>query len=129
MYAIDDAVGTRSHVVLGNQSVSAAALREFGFRNYFGNLFYYPIPTGGVLYQFFLQMNETPTHTIALQAMDAANSSCQQSACDLLPVDTLFFVVNDYWWDAPRIVETAKNTADDWFSIAGPKVHVFRYDR
>lgn len=105
------------YLVLANQSVSAAAISEIGFR-YYGSLFFYPIPTGDVLYQKFLDMNDAPSRETA------------RAALKLVPmhgdVMTLFFVVNDYWWDSARIVETAKTTADDWRAVDG--VHIFRYD-
>lgn len=105
------------YIALANQSVSAAAIKEIGFR-YYGSLFFYPIPTGEALYEQFLKMNETPTREVA------------RTALDLVPmhgdVFSLFFSVNDYWWDAPRIVETAKTTANDWRAAGG--VHIFRYD-
>lgn len=105
------------YLVLANQSVSAAAISEIGFR-YYGSLFFYPIPTGDALYEQFLAMNETPTREIA------------RTALNLVPmhgdVSSLFYAVNDYWWDAPRIIETAKTTANDWRATGG--VHIFRYD-
>ena len=32
------------------------AVREFGFKRYVDDVFYYPIPTGGPLYEQFLQL-------------------------------------------------------------------------
>ena len=64
-------------------------------------------------------MNATPTRELARETLQ------------LVPmhgdVPLLFFVVNNYWWDASRIIETAKTTADDWRAV-GQSVHVFRYD-
>lgn len=119
VYLIEEWAEKKPYLVLANQSVSAAAISEIGFR-YYGNLFFYPIPTGEHLYQQFLAMNESPTREIA------------QKALELVPMHgdifTLFFVVNHYWWDAPRIIETAKTTADDWRAVGNGAVHVFRYD-
>lgn len=107
------------YIALANQSVSAAAIQEIGFR-YWGDVFFYPIPTGGELYEFFLAMNESPTRETAAQALA------------LIPqhgdVTTLFFLVNHYWWDAPRIIETAKTTADSWKSLGDGQVYLFGYD-
>jgi hypothetical protein len=107
------------YLSLANQSVSAAAIEQIGFR-YYGSLFFYPIPTGEPLYQYFLKMNETPTREIA------------QEALTLVPmhgdVKTLYFFVNNYWWDALRIIETAKTTADDWRAVGNGEVYVFRYE-
>lgn len=104
------------YIVLANQSVSAAALREFGFRTYYGDQFYYAIPTGAPLYRRYLSMvYETPSRATMEAAMREVG------------VPTAFLVIDDYWTDAPRIIEAAKKTADDWQAIGGGKVYVFRY--
>ena len=107
------------YLALANQSVSAAAIQEIGFR-YYGDLFFYPIPTGGELYALFLAMNESPTRDIAEQALESVPQHGD--------VTTVFFLVNNYWWDAPRIIETAKTTADDWRSLGDGQIYLFRYD-
>ncbi len=119
VHLIEDWAEGKPYLVLANQSVSAAAIEQIGFR-YYGDLFFYPIPTGAQLYQHFLEMNEQPSRDIA------------ERAKDLVPmhgdVNTVFYVVNNYWWLAPQIIETAKTNADDWKSVGGGVVHVFRYD-
>lgn len=117
------------YVVLANQSVSAAAIKELGFSRYYGDFFFYPIPTGGDLYEFFLKMNDQPSRELATQALDLMNNRCRQNPkCQIPNARSLYFVVNDYWWQAPIIVENAKTTADEWFDISGGKIHIFRYD-
>lgn len=119
VYLIDDWAQRVPYIVLANQSVSAAAMKQLGFR-YYGNLFFYPIPTGDVLYQKFLTMNETPTRTTV------------ESALALIPkeenVHTLFYVVDTYWWQSERLIEQAKSIADDWKSVGGT-VYIFRFDK
>ncbi|PIR47670.1 hypothetical protein COV06_02185 [Candidatus Uhrbacteria bacterium CG10_big_fil_rev_8_21_14_0_10_50_16] len=109
------------YVVLANQAVSAAAIQDFGFAHYYGpntDVFYYPVPTGGPLYQLYLDMiEETPTRAIALQAMDIAG------------VDRLYFVINDYWWSSERAFERAKLSTDTWFQIDNGATTVFIYSR
>lgn len=119
VYAIDDLGGDQDYIVLANQAVSAAALESFGFKTYYKNdIFYYPIPTGGELYNSFLEMTENePTRDAAYEAMDLAG------------VDLAFFVVNEYWWQSEKIREHAKLEADDWFSVGDGAVTVFIYDR
>jgi hypothetical protein len=119
----------RSYLVLANQAVSAAAMITLGFENqYFGSQYRYPIPTGGALYSFFLSMNEQPSRETAIQAAQLANGFClTDETCEQTSVEVVYFVVNTYWWDAARIIETAKTSSDAWMSVEG-KNYVFRYE-
>lgn len=108
--------GPADFIVLANQQVSAAAVSKYGFKAYYNDLFYYPIPTGGALYQSFLKMNEQPSRATIEEALRLAD------------VRTGYYVVNDYWWQSERLIETAKTEANDWFALDNGKVHVFRYD-
>jgi len=106
-------------VVLSNQQVSAAALHEFGFKKYYKqNIFYYPIPTGAPLYQYYLDMvYNKPSYNTALMAMDLAG------------VDTAYFVLNKYWWAFPKILAEAKLEANSWQKFGNNEVYVFTYFR
>lgn len=119
VYAIEDDAEDDDFIVLANQAVSAAALESFGFKKYFnGDIFYYPIPTGGVMYEKYLEMtNKEPSKETAISAMS------------IVGVQTLYFVVNDYWWESEKIIEHAKLESDDWFSIGDGKITVFKYFR
>jgi hypothetical protein len=119
----------RSYLVLANQAVSAAAMITLGFENqYFGSQYRYPIPTGGALYSFFLSMNEQPSRETAIQAAQLANGFClADETCEQTSIEVVYFVVNAYWWDAARIIETAKTSSDAWMSVEG-KDYVFRYE-
>lgn len=113
--AIDDKAQGENYIVLSNQATAAAAVESAGFKKYYhGDIFYYPIPTGGVMYEHFLSMvNDGPTR----ETMDAA--------MDVAGVNLGFFAVSDYWWKSEEIRENAKRVADDWFSVDGGKVTVF----
>lgn len=113
VYAIDAYAKNKPYLVLANQAVSAAAVRTFGFVHYYDETFYYPIPTGGPLYQQFLDMNARPDTDVIERVHTLAD------------VDLVFYVVNDYWWNAPVLVETSKSIARDWFSVDGGATHVF----
>ncbi|OGL66343.1 hypothetical protein A2856_01440 [Candidatus Uhrbacteria bacterium RIFCSPHIGHO2_01_FULL_63_20] len=127
-YEIERASDGRPYVTLANQSVSAAAIRTLGFQDrYWGETFFYPVPTGSDLYQVFLDMNDAPAKETALRALDVVSASCEAGCMRELPT-SVFFVVNDYWWQSDRIVEQAKGTADDWFAVDGGALIVFRYD-
>lgn len=119
VHAIDRREGDVDYVVLANQAVSAAAVQAFGFRKYYqGDVFYYPIPTGGPLYDIYLDMVD-----------DAATRENAQQAMDLAGVNTAYLVVNDYWWQSDRVVEQAKREADDWFALGDGAVTVFVFTR
>ncbi len=129
VYEIDRAAGGRPYAVLANQTVSAAAVRTLGFTRYYGDAFFYPIPTGGELYSLFLKMNDAPSREIAEEAAKLLNAQCDASpTCVQSPVEFVFSAVNEYWWQSNRIVETSKNIADDWFAIDNGAITVFRFD-
>lgn len=105
------------YVVLANQQVSAAALKEFGFAHYYNDLFYYPVPTASPLYQAYLKMvYEKPSREAA------------QAAADLADVDQVYFVLNKYWYAFPKVRNEAKLSADSWQSFGNDDVMVFRYE-
>jgi hypothetical protein len=114
----EDAEG--DYIVLANQQVSAAALREFGFKKYYNDnsIFYYPIPTGGEMYNIFLKMiQEKPEKELIKDAMRITNA------------DTGYFVVNKYWWASKKIIEEAKISSDSYFEINNGSIYVFKYLR
>lgn len=128
VHAVEADARGAPYVVLANQTVSAAAVRELGFVRYYGDLFFYPIPTGGDLYAQFLAMNDAPSRDVVQAAADLMNARCAADpACAQAEAQTVYYVVNDYWWEAPRIVETSKQSADAWWALNGGAVHVFKY--
>jgi len=117
-----DENSNQPYLVLANQAVSAAALQELGFKKYYMNpvtkedIFFYPIPTGGTLYQYYLKMvYETPSKETALEAMK------------LVGANELYFILNDYWFDSEKIKEEAQKTANKWWEIDNGKIFVFKY--
>ncbi len=117
----------RPYVALANQSVSAAAMNAVGFR-YYGDQFFYPIPTGGDLYALFLKMNEEPTRETAQKAMDFVRGRCKSSMeCEYGKIQDVYYVVDSYWWDSKAIIAKAKLNANDWFALQNGAVHVFKY--
>ena len=113
-----DASG-QNYIVLANQQVSTAALHEFGFKKYYpGDIFFYPIPTGGPLYQYYLKM-----------VYEKPNFENIKPAMDLAGVNLGYFVLNKYWWAFPRILDEAKVNATSWEKIGDGEVYVFKYVR
>jgi hypothetical protein len=97
--------------------VSAAAVSVFGFKRYHNDVFYYPIPTGGPLYNTFLWASyEDPSRETMREAARLGGS------------DLVYFVVNDYWWDATALMDAAASSTDRAFDIQQGKVKVFKYD-
>lgn len=114
------------YIVLANQATSAAVLRELGFKQYFTKkdrtsaeqIFFYPIPTGGSLYQYYLKMvYEKPSRQTINEAMDMVGAK------------EAYFILNDYWADAQKIAVAAKQEADGWDVIDGGKIYIFRYQQ
>lgn len=114
------------YIVLANQQVSAAALKEYGFAKYYqstidnqkSEIFFYPIPTGGPLYGYYLDMvYEHPSRATMAAAMD------------LVGVFESYFVLNKYWWAFPKILEEAKLSADSHKEFDNGEIYVFRYTR
>ena len=107
VYEIESMANDTSYAVLANQNVSAGAIRSLGFAKYYGDLFFYPIPTGGDLYTFFLDMNNAPTRETAMNAAALLDETCKQSEhCQQETISSVFYVVNNYWWESNRIIES-----------------------
>jgi hypothetical protein len=125
-----------SYVVLANQQIGAAALGRFGFSRYYApncqalsestdtvlsecpenEIFYYPIPTGGPLYQYYLAM-----------VYDYPARATAQEAARLTGVSEVYLVINDYWWAAGRLRPEASSEADSELEFGQGAVSVYKY--
>lgn len=107
---IEEKANGKDYIVLSDQSVAAGALKELGFKKYFhtsqGDVFFYPIPTGGALYEYYLKM-----------VYDRPSRATVKAAADLAGVHEAYFVINRYWDGFERLSETAKAEADDWWNV------------
>ncbi len=110
-----DAAG-KPYTVLANQSVSAAAVAALGFKRYAGDVFFYPIPTGGPLYQTFLRATGSSPSTDDIKEAAALGQS-----------SLVFVVLNDYWWDAERVAQQLSAMADAQWSFGEGSVTVYRF--
>lgn len=111
---------SKKYIVLANQQTSVAALKELGFDHYFkseaGEIFFYPIPTGGPLYEYYLKMvNENPSIKTMHEAMD------------LTGVKEAYFIVNKYWTFSNRLIASAKLQADNFWTIDNGDIYIFKY--
>jgi len=108
------------YIVLSNQLVSAAALTNYSFAKYFstpqGELFYYAIPTGGLLYQYYGKM-----------IYEGQKREYMEDAMRVAGVKKAYFVVNSYWANADKIVAEAKKNATSFFKIDEGKIWIFEY--
>jgi hypothetical protein len=108
------------HIVLANQMIGASAIKEFGFKKYYANQFYYSMPMGRpqTLYQYYLEMvYQGSKKETMLLAMDEAG------------VNEAYFVLNQYWNNSEVIKKQAAATADQIYEIDEGKVYVFKYSR
>jgi len=140
---IEKDANRKPYVVLANQQVSVAALKTFGFNRYYksplergvagpngsplaysetggvgGEVYFYPIPTGGPLYQIYLKMvYDKPSRANALEATD------------LTGINTVYFAINKYWWAFDKIVEEAKIEASSFKIINDGEIYIFKYQK
>jgi hypothetical protein len=118
-----DSETKKDYLVLANQQVSAGALNLLGFDHYFKSpsnedIYFYPIPTGGTLYQYFLSMvYKSPDRKTMLDAMDVAGT------------DEAYLVINKYWNESGKIIAAAKLTADSWSVVGDNEIFIFKYER
>lgn len=116
---IDELSGGKNYVVLASQQVSAAALYRYGFKKYYhGDIFYYPVPTGAPLYQYYLDMvYKKPLKKYAIDAADYAGA------------DETYLVINKYWTKSDKIIAEAKLEADYSESIDNGEAYIFKYSK
>ncbi len=109
-----------NHIVLANQMIGAAAIQEHGFKKYYGNQFYYAMPSGDphTLYDGFLEMTYEGAQRATMERLMAETG-----------VHESYFVVNKYWRDADKIVAQARQSADQVFEIDDGTVYIFKYTR
>ncbi|MFA6215185.1 MAG: hypothetical protein WC768_01285 [Patescibacteria group bacterium] len=106
------------HIVLANQMVGVAAIKEFGFKKYYANQFYYSMPMGNpqTFYQAYLDMIYQGTKRQTMEKiMQQAN------------VSEAYFVLNRYWNNAEKIAKVAAANADSVYDIDNGKIYIFKY--
>jgi len=110
----------KPYIVLANQQTSVASLKELGFNHYLKvgsqQIFFYPIPTGGQLYQYYLEMvNKNPDRATMVKAMD------------LTGVKESYLVVSKYWQASSRIIAEAKLSANSYWEINNGDIYIFKF--
>lgn len=111
------------YFVLANQQVSAIALAQFGFIDRYlespiGELYFYAIPTGSKLYQYYLKM-----------VYEKASKATMLEAMDFLNLNLGYFIINKYWWASDKIISEAKLSADAWWELEAGELYIFEYKK
>lgn len=116
-----DAQGEK-YIVLSNQAVGAAALQEFGFKNFYktdkGEIYFYSVPTGGPLYPYYLKM-----------VYGEPNRKIMEDAMNLAGVNLGYIAVSHYWTNARRLTEDLAALADKEIVVDGGRVYVYRFEK
>jgi hypothetical protein len=113
---IEDVKINDNYIVLANQQVGAAAIKELGFKRYYDGWLYYSVQTGGLFYDYYLKMLDNPDRKLVKELLSQVEA------------DNAYLVVNDYWWAYERIINEMKVEADDYYQIADGQISVFHFN-
>jgi hypothetical protein len=107
------------YIVLSNQQLAVTALKELGFNNYIKldneEIYFYAIPTGGKLYQYYL---ETVYQDNSYQAIKKAMKYSR--------VNHGWVAIHQYWWASDKIIEELKLKANEYYNI-NDDIHLFYF--
>lgn len=108
-----------NYLVLADQSLGASLISNYGFKKYFGNEFYYSLPTNikDNIYQDFIDMTKEESDKLKT-AYQAANKT---------GANIIIFVLNDYWDYTDKLLDEHKKLSNMWAEIDGGGAHVFEY--
>ncbi|MFA4818981.1 MAG: hypothetical protein WC621_04005 [Patescibacteria group bacterium] len=108
-----------NYAVLANQAVAAAAIKTYSFNKYFGQNFYYPLPTGtNPLYQVYLNAAERGLPTRATI----------KTAADITGAPQIFLVLNKYWANFDKLTVVADSAANQKWLVGDGRIAIYRYD-
>ncbi len=105
------------YTVLADQSVSAGAVAELGFKRYANDVFFYPLPTGGKLYQVFLRAATTQ-----------AKKEDIEEAARLGKSALVYLILSDYWWQAEDVAQHLEQLAGNSYQIEGGAMRIYRFE-
>ncbi len=114
---IDSFSRTDNYIVLANQQLGAVAIKEFGFKRYYGPWLYYSVQTGGLLYDSYLKMIEEPKEDLVYSLLEEIGA------------EECFVVVHDYWWGFDKIKEEMYIKADDYFFVGDEDIYIFYFKK
>ncbi|MBI4433303.1 hypothetical protein HY632_00870 [Candidatus Uhrbacteria bacterium] len=122
VHAITADAGTTPYVVVGNQMLGAAAIRELGFQPHHRavdgtEVLAFPLPAGGPIANTFWEFVDTnPNRTVVDHAMTYAG------------VPRAYLVLHAYWRNYATLTARAQDIADAELA-APPHLRIFRFDR
>jgi len=112
---IEDVKINDNYIVLANQQVGAAAIKELGFKRYYDGWLYYSVQTGGLFYDYYLKMLDRPSRGLIEELLSQ------------IEADNAYVVVNDYWWAYERIINEMKIEADSYYQTSDGKASIFHF--
>ncbi|MFA5420610.1 MAG: hypothetical protein WC280_01110 [Patescibacteria group bacterium] len=113
---IEDVKINDNYIVLANQQVGAAAIKEFGFKRYYDGWLYYSVQTGGLFYDYYLRMLDKPNRELIEELLSEIGA------------DNAYVVINDYWWAYERIINEMKVEADIYYQVDDGKISIFHFN-
>lgn len=113
---IEDLKINDNYIVLANQQLGAAAVKEFGFKRYYNSWFYYSVQTGGLLYNYYLKILDRPSRELIEELLAQ------------IEADNAYLIVNDYWWAYERIINEMKVEVDNYYQTSDKKLSIFHFD-
>jgi len=106
-----------NYIVLSNQMTSVAALKIFGFTKYYNDNYFYPIPTGGPLYDYYEKMLYTDT-----------SRETMEQAMDFAGVKLAYFILPTYLKTFNTLDQKAQKSSDITFNI-DDKIYIYKYSK
>lgn len=145
VHAISADAGDARYVVLANQMLGAAAIREFGFRpahriagaecgmrNVECEILAFPLPAGGPIAQRFWEYVTQPVSPVStiVEIGDTRNLARKpiDAAMNLVGADRAYVVLHDYWRNAERLAAATATIADAELTPI-PHLRIFRLAR
>ncbi len=102
-----------NYIVLANQQLGAGAIKEYGFKRYYGPWFYYSNQTGGLPYSYYLKIIAEPKKETAQRLLAE------------LGADSVYLILNDYWWGFDKISQELQVISDQVYDIGSGSIKIF----
>lgn len=118
---IEKNFGKFDYIVLSDQSIGANLIKDYGFRKYYKDEFYYSLPTNikNNIYSNFLGIfqNNSDKKNIVFDAMQKTG------------VNNAFVVINSFWSVSSQTLDELKKSANNWTDIDSGKIYIFEYKK